>query len=437
MKLFFTISLLHIHLYFYCKHAERCDNLHEAPDDISVIGEELNNQAVQFANFNFPVTKHGQQYRSCNINWMVKYSWLEYSVSRDSLFCYPCRQFITDSHKRENTYTPTGYKNWKHATDKSKGLGKHNDSKEHIAAMAAWQEKKNRLSTNAEIAVLLSGNVLEKRRYYMKAIIEVIVFLVQNELALRGSWDSDEYSETGLFTNLFEFSMRNDEKLAQCQAVMPRNALYTSPNIQNEIIEIMVDLVRQQIVDEILNADINFYSILADGTTDRKSNEIISLAIRYVKDGKPKETVLSLEFTAELDAKSLTDVIHSSLVKYGLEPTHILSQCYDGANVMRGCRGGVQKMLQDKIGKCIPYTHCFNHQLHLIIIALIRTIELLRHFFDQLKVIYEFFKRIRVRKIYSGKTVLRLIDTRWSGHAQATNAILNTYADIVDTLPKI
>ena len=36
---------------------------------------------------------------------------------------------------------------------------------------------------------------------------------------------------------------------------------------------------------------------------------------------------------------------------------------------MGGCKGGVQKLLKDKIDRVIPYVHCFNHQLHLVIVA--------------------------------------------------------------------
>lgn len=154
--------------------------------------------------------------------------------------------------------------------------------------------------------------------------------------------------------NLFQFSLRKDKELVQCQEAMQRNARYTSPNIQNGIIEILVDLVREQVVNEIKNADIPYYTILADGTKDKKGNEIISLAIRYIKNGKPMESVLCLEYTADLDARALASVIHDSLLKYGLEPKYILSQCYDGVNVMRGHVGGVRKILEEKIGKSIP-----------------------------------------------------------------------------------
>ena len=41
----------------------------------------------------FPVTKFGSKARSFNHKWYEKYSWLEYSVQKDAIFCYPCRFF--------------------------------------------------------------------------------------------------------------------------------------------------------------------------------------------------------------------------------------------------------------------------------------------------------------------------------------------------------
>ena len=40
---------------------------------------------------------------------------------------------------------------------------------------------------------------------------------------------------------------------------------------------------------------------------------------------------------------------------------------FDGASVMSGSKGGVHALLQRELNKEIPYTHCLNHQLHLVI----------------------------------------------------------------------
>ncbi len=49
------------------------------------------------------------------------------------------------------------------------------------------------------------------------------------------------------------------------------------------------------------------------------------------------------------DAETPTDTILQELRTAGLSTTKILSQCYNGASVMCGKHGGVQKLLKDKV----------------------------------------------------------------------------------------
>lgn len=67
------------------------------------------------------------------------------------------------------------------------------------------------------IFTLISSNVLEKNRYYVKFIAEVIQFLVVNKLALRGNFNIEDYEEQDLFKNLFEYTLKKDKYLLECQ----------------------------------------------------------------------------------------------------------------------------------------------------------------------------------------------------------------------------
>lgn len=90
----------------------------------------------------------------------------------------------------------------------------------------------------------LSTNVLEKRRFYMKAVIDVIIFLTTNEIALRGNWNIDSRTEEGIFRNLVEFKLKDNVELQNCAKIMPKNATYLSPDIQKELIAILAIQVR-------------------------------------------------------------------------------------------------------------------------------------------------------------------------------------------------
>lgn len=99
------------------------------------------------------------------------------------------------------------------------------------------------------------------------------------------------------------------------------------------------------------------------------------------------ERLLVMASTKHCDALSLTDLIISELRKTGLTTEKILSQCYDGASVMSGKRGGVQQILQERE---VPYVHCFNHQLHLVVIHAMSSENAPQAFFDVCDMLYGF-----------------------------------------------
>ena len=83
---------------------------------------------------------------------------------------------------------------------------------------------------------------------------------------------------------------------------------------------------------------------------------------------KVAERLLVLSSTDSGDAKSITDVILAELTKAGLTSSKILSQVYDDASVMAEHCGGVQPLLRERGNRKIPYVHCLNHRLHLVVL---------------------------------------------------------------------
>ena len=60
----------------------------------------------------------------------------------------------------------------------------------------------------------------------------------------------------------------------------PRNAKYSSPDIQNESIECCRDLIVEQLVVQVKES--RYYSILADEATDCSMKEQLVLIFRFV-----------------------------------------------------------------------------------------------------------------------------------------------------------
>ncbi|GBP51305.1 hypothetical protein EVAR_34091_1 [Eumeta japonica] len=138
--------------------------------------------------------------------------------------------------------------------------------------------------------------------------MEVIQFLIVNELALRGNYILEEEKEQGLFQNLFEYTCMKDPNLNEVLTHIPQNATYRSPEIQNQIIQAMVQAVRSSIVKDINESDVKWFTLMEDGTRDKNNRENIALAIRYVKDGVVNESLLMVKTTENLDAATFTEL---------------------------------------------------------------------------------------------------------------------------------
>ena len=88
------------------------------------------------------------------------------------------------------------------------------------------------------------------------------------------------------FIELVHFRAETDEVLANHLKNAPRNALYTSKTIQNSLIEVVRQHILRDILSEVNKA--KYYTIIADEVTDLSNKEQLSLALRYVLDGKVK-----------------------------------------------------------------------------------------------------------------------------------------------------
>lgn len=147
----------------------------------------------------------------------------------------------------------------------------------------------------------------------------------------------------------------------------------------------------EQIVREVADS---WYTIKVDGTRDPTRMENISIIIRFVKDNyQVTERLLSMTETEKGDAQTLTNKVIAELEKTGLSTSKILSQVYDGASFMSGKNRGVQQILQDKIGRVIPYMHCFNHQLHLVVVHAVSTEPAAEDFINVCNLHYKFIKK--------------------------------------------
>lgn len=118
--------------------------------------------------------------------------------------------------------------------------------------------------------------------------------MVKNELAFRGTYDVEKHIDDGLFEKLFKYTKDNNENIAKWESHMPHHYTYRSPEIQNEMIKLLATMVRETVADDVMKSDVPYFTLLEDGTTDKKGNECVSIAARYVRSGKINESIITM-----------------------------------------------------------------------------------------------------------------------------------------------
>ena len=108
------------------------------------------------------------------------------------------------------------------------------------------------------------------------------------------------------------------------------NAKYTSPKIQNELINLCEETVRGEIV-ALANNSVGF-SILADETADISGTEQLAIGVRFFdeKNLLIREVFLGFTPLKKVDAETIAETIIDQCNKYGLNLNKLRGQGYDG-----------------------------------------------------------------------------------------------------------
>ena len=139
------------------------------------------------------------------------------------------------------------------------------------------------------------------------------------------------------------FIMLNSSQ--NCMESMPKNANYLSPEIQNEVLDVLAMSVIEQIRDSCTYAV--FYPIGADETKDISKKELLTVMIRFIYSEEYKSVVerfVGLRELHGLDAERFTQTIVDEVEKeLNLSLDNCLSVTFDGASTMSGSLSVVSK----------------------------------------------------------------------------------------------
>ena len=101
-------------------------------------------------------------------------------MKQKAAFCFCCRYFSQSTSEQQFKFA--GYKNWQHAVEENKGFAKIAASAGHVQAALIWAERQHRITNEQSVSTLVHEKQLERNRYYIRSIAEVVQFLCINEL---------------------------------------------------------------------------------------------------------------------------------------------------------------------------------------------------------------------------------------------------------------
>ena len=252
--------------------------------------------------------------------------------------------------------------------------GEHEKLRYHIDAMVAYE---NFLSTSQNPEKNIQAqieserrNTITRNREIIKSVVKCVHFCGKQCITLRGHRDdssADEGSNKGNFLALLEFRIdAGDEPLKKHHETCHANARYSSKTIQNQIIILIGDYIRESIVQEIKEA--KFFSVLCDEVTDNANLEQLSFVLRFVdKDCQIREEFLDFQCTNQITGEVISGLILGKLQQWGLKIEDCRGQGYDGASNMSSQVRGVQGLISQKNPKAL-YVHCNSHVLNLVIV---------------------------------------------------------------------
>lgn len=287
------------------------------------------------------------------------------------VYCHVCR--LADRNKKlysvllkEEAFIHTGFCNWKDATARFR-----NHEKTKIAVDIMITLPRTTRSIGEILSKEYAGEVKHSQKMLL-TILKAVQFLSRQGLALRGD-NNETNSNFSQTLNLLDV----DGSLRQWME--RKQNKYTSPMIQNEILQLLALSILRDVASNIQN---KFFTIMCDECTDSSNKEQLVICLRWVdEDLSVHEDFIGLYVIPNISAAMIFSVVKDTLMRLNIGLCRCRGQCYDGASNMSGHRSGIAKQITDLESRAL-YTHCYGHSLNLAVGDTVKSIKALRDIMD-------------------------------------------------------
>ncbi|XP_028516933.1 uncharacterized protein LOC114575707 [Exaiptasia diaphana] len=262
----------------------------------------------------YPVNSQKRKY---NPEWEVKFPWLRYSESEDGTYCSCCYAFAK-SFTSNDPLISAPFKDWKNAIGVKRGiLTNHEMTKCHRSSMVAAENfmlvtRKEKESIKESLNRSYSDRV-QKNRDALCSILDVVILLAKRGIPFRGRWDKSAKRDNGNFEYFIHWLAKYDNNLSDHLSSAAKNARYLSPQVQNEMIDCLGEVICSTLVSKVNKS--KFISIMADETTDVSTIEQLSVYVRYldmssvINNVEVDEVFLRFVPLPRTDSATITDLL--------------------------------------------------------------------------------------------------------------------------------
>ncbi|XP_057720354.1 uncharacterized protein LOC130934845 [Arachis stenosperma] len=269
----------------------------------------------------FPQTAYGSSFRRFNPNRFDDYgNWLEYSISKDAVFCLCC-YLMKPETEGGDAFVTNGFSNWKKKERLQIQVGLHDS-----AHNQAWRKCEALMRPKQHITAAIEKRSEQAKKNYqihLTATIDCIRFLLRQGLAFRGNDETDDSVNQGNFLELLNFIAQHNEEIDRAFKNARGNLKLIAPSIQKDIVRAAARETTKVIVDDLGD---ELFAVLVDEARDISIKEQMSVCLR------------------------------------------VRGQGYDGASNMQGEFNGLKTLIL-KENSYAFYVHCFAHQLQLALVT--------------------------------------------------------------------
>ena len=274
-----------------------------------------------------------------------------------------------------------GFRNWKKACEKDCGFDKHEKSECHKEAVDRYVMAPSMCYAGEMLSAQYKKERIERRRIFLK-ILSCVRYLARQSLPIRGNWSEESGSEFNAnFNQLLLLRCEGDPEMAKW--LERKHFRYTSPLVQNEMLEVLALGIMREITANTQTAGI--YTVMADETADISNTEQLAVCFRRIdKNMEAHEDFVGLHPISRTTADSIVQVLNGVLLRKNLDVKDSRGQCYDGAATISGKASGVATQFKLENKKML-YTHCYGHALNLAIKDACDKVECLKEAFDSIR----------------------------------------------------